>query len=413
MLQNIGDVLKGQRWLAFLILGLLILVFALWGTAGVVDLTFGTPKYGLKVNGEEIPSTQLQQEWQERQSQYLQQFKTDIPPEVRAQLQNSLLDQKIRETLMRQRAAELGLRVGDEALMTAYRNQSAFQVDGTFSEEAAKAVLAQNGMTPAGYEERLRKELQIGQLERSLQIGDFLTPSELQRAFALENEQRELRYALLPVAPFAAAVKVDDARAKAWYDAHADDYLSKESVRLQYAELRLDTVAAAVTVNPSELEAWYKQNQARYLEPEKRHARHILIIPEVDNDAGWEGARIKADMLRTQILQGADFIEMAKQHSRDATAKDGGDLGTLKRGELAQDVETAILVLKVEEVSQPFRSPLGYHVFKLEAKDSLDGDGLVRIRQQVRDILFRQKYDTRLEVWIKEIRQRAIIEVRL
>ena len=49
MLQNIGDVLKGQRWLAFLVLGLLILVFALWGTYGIVDLTFGTPKYGLKV----------------------------------------------------------------------------------------------------------------------------------------------------------------------------------------------------------------------------------------------------------------------------------------------------------------------------------------------------------------------------
>ena len=44
---------------------------------------------------------------------------------------------------------------------------------------------------------------------------------------------------------FSAAVKVDDARAKAWYDAHPDDYLSKESVRLQYAELRLDTIAAA------------------------------------------------------------------------------------------------------------------------------------------------------------------------
>ena len=107
------------------------------------------------------------------------------------------------------------------------------------------------------------------------------------------------------------------------------------------------------------------------------------MIPDADTDAGWEGARIKADMLRSQILQGADFAELAKQHSRDATAKDGGDLGTLKRGELSQDVEGAILVLKVEEVSQPFKSALGYHVFRLESKESLDGDGMVRIRQQI------------------------------
>jgi len=63
MLQNIGDILKGQRWLAFLVLGLLILVFALWGTYGIVDLTFGAPKYGLKVNGEEVPASTLQQAW--------------------------------------------------------------------------------------------------------------------------------------------------------------------------------------------------------------------------------------------------------------------------------------------------------------------------------------------------------------
>ena len=104
MLQNIGDILKGQRWLAFLVLGLLILVFALWGTYGVVDLTFGAPKYGLKVNGEEIPAATLQQAWQERQSQYQQQTRADIPPAMRTQLQNQLLDQYTRETLMRQRA---------------------------------------------------------------------------------------------------------------------------------------------------------------------------------------------------------------------------------------------------------------------------------------------------------------------
>jgi peptidyl-prolyl cis-trans isomerase SurA len=118
-------------------------------------------------------------------------------------------------------------------------------------------------------------------------------------------------------------------------------------------------------------------------------------------------------MLRAQLTDGADFEELAKQHSRDATAKDGGDLGSLKRGELSQDVESAILTLKKGELSRPFRSPLGYHVFRLESKEGLEAEGLVRIRAQIRDILFRQKYDTRQEAWLKEIKQRAIIEVRM
>ncbi len=384
MLQNIGDLLKGQRWLAFLILGLLILVFALWGTAGVVDLTFGTPKYGLKVNGEEIPTTQLQQDWQERQSQYQQQFKTDIPPEVRTQLQNNLLDQKIREALMRQRATELGFRVGDDALMNSYRNQAAFQIDGAFSEEAAKAVLAQNGMTPAGYEERLRKELQIGQLERSLQIGDFLTPSELQRVFTLENEQREVRYALLPVAPFTAAVKVDDARAKDWYDAHPDDYLSKESVRLQYAELRLDTLAAAIAVNPAELEAWYKQNQARYVEPEKRHARHILITLGGKDAAADAAALAKAQSVLKELRAGGDFAALAKKYSQDpGSGRQGGDLGWALRGAYVQAFADKLFAMKAGEVSDPVKTQFGYHIIRLEEVQAEHGKTLADAHAQI------------------------------
>src|SRR5260221_6394312 len=237
MLQNIGDTLRGRGWLAILLLGLLILVFALGGAYGIVDLSFGTPSYALKVNGEEVPANLVQNAWQEQQSKYQQQLKTEIPPAMRTRLQEQLLDQYVRETLVRQRATERGFRVDDRAVATAYERESAFQVGGKFDAMAAKGMLAQIGMTPVSYEKQLRNSLQVGQLEQSLQIGDFMTETEVARAFALENEQREVRYALLPLAGFAAAVKVDDARAKAWYDAHVEDYQTADSVRLQYAEL--------------------------------------------------------------------------------------------------------------------------------------------------------------------------------
>jgi peptidyl-prolyl cis-trans isomerase SurA len=112
-------------------------------------------------------------------------------------------------------------------------------------------------------------------------------------------------------------------------------------------------------------------------------------------------------------VAGADFAELARQHSRDASAKAGGDLGTLKRGELAAEIEARILALQDGEDSTPYRSALGYHIFRLESKEVLGGDALQRARQQVREILFRQKYEARLEAWLKEIKQRAIVEVRL
>jgi peptidyl-prolyl cis-trans isomerase SurA len=169
-------------------------------------------------------------------------------------------------------------------------------------------------------------------------------------------------------------------------------------------------VTLRVSVTEAEINQYLDENRAKLETDLSFHARHILITPEADGDVGWESARIKAEMLRSQLQDGADFTELARQHSRDATAKDGGDLGTLKRGELAAEVEAELLALEVGQISRPVRSPLGYHLFRLETKDTLEA---ASIRQQVRDILFRQQYETRLDVWLREIKQRAIIEVRL
>ena len=172
-------------------------------------------------------------------------------------------------------------------------------------------------------------------------------------------------------------------------------------------------VSLRISVTEQEIDQYLEANRENLETGLGYHARHILVLPETPDEAGWEGARLRAEVLRRELLGGADFAELAKSQSRDASARDGGDLGMLKRGELSQDIEHEILGLQAGQISRPYRSALGYHVFKLESKESLEGDGLQRARQQIRDILFRQKYDVRLAAWLKEIKQRAIIEVRL
>jgi peptidyl-prolyl cis-trans isomerase SurA len=185
----------------------------------------------------------------------------------------------------------------------------------------------------------------------------------------------------------------------------------REALRVQKVIRR--KVALRVSVTDAEIVQYVEENRPKLETGLSYHARHILVVPEGTDDAAWEGARIRADILRQQVLEGGDFANVARTHSQDASAKDGGDLGSLKRGELAQDIEAEILKLEPGQMSAPYRSSLGYHVFRLESKDSLEGDGLIRVKQQIREILFRQKYEARLEAWLKEIKQRAIIEVRM
>src|SRR5450755_1700818 len=132
-------------------------------------------------------------------------------------------------------------------------SEPAFQIDGKYDPRVAKNMLAQIGMSEAGYLAERRQALQIGQLSEAIELSDFLTPAELDRIYALENEQRELRYALLSPDHYQAAVKIDDAKIKSWYDSHPNDYMTPESVRLQYAELRLDSIASQLTVMPEQL----------------------------------------------------------------------------------------------------------------------------------------------------------------
>jgi peptidyl-prolyl cis-trans isomerase SurA len=185
----------------------------------------------------------------------------------------------------------------------------------------------------------------------------------------------------------------------------------RDSLRVQKLVRR--KVALRVSVTEAEIDRYLAENRDKLETGLTYHARHILIVPEVDTDAGWEAARIRADLIRSQLADGADFAELARRHSRDATARDGGDLGTLKRGELAPEIEQRILALEPGQVSEPFRSPLGWHIFRLESREALEGERWQRLRQQVRDILYRQKYEARLETWLREIKERAIIEVRM
>lgn len=173
-------------------------------------------------------------------------------------------------------------------------------------------------------------------------------------------------------------------------------------------------VALRISVTEQEIDKYLVDNREKLETGLTFAPRHILVVPDPNKgEEGWLEARKKADDVYALLLEGQDFGELAKKFSEDPSGKDGGALGNIKRGELAPDIEEAIMRLQPGEVSTPFRSQVGYHLFKLDSRETLSGDALVQVRGQVRDILYRQKYDARLKDWLVEIKQRAIIDVRM
>lgn len=363
MLQTIRD--KTSGWVAIVVLGAIAVVFALFG----VDLQSAAGNYAAKVNGEKIPTETVRRAWQQRQSQLQQMMRSELPPDLVKSQQAAMLDQFIRESLLTQRAEELGYRVSDEDLAQQILQFPQLQVDGKFSRDRYAMLLRQQGRTEPQFEADLRSSMAVSQLQTGIVQSAFVAPYELDRRFALERQQREIDYALIATSDFSSQVSVTDEQIQAWYDSHKDNYLIPETVDVQYIELTRARAEAAVTVSEEELRDYYEQVKERFEAPERRHARHILIT--VGDGVDDAQALEQAEALAAQAKAGADFVELATKNSKDpGSAQQGGDLGWAQRGMFVGPFEDALFDMTPGEIRGPIKTQFGYHVIKLEEVES-------------------------------------------
>jgi peptidyl-prolyl cis-trans isomerase SurA len=139
--------------------------------------------------------------------------------------------------------------------------------------------------------------------------------------------------------------------------------------------------------------------------------RHILIRASESMSEG-EAVRRLND-LRARIVSGAaDFAEMARVHSADATAARGGELDWVYPGDTVPEFERAYQELKVGEVSQPVRTPFGYHLIQVLERRSADV-APERRRLQARQALRERKADESYQEWLRQLRDQIYVELRL
>lgn len=390
MLQRIGDSLHSQRyrWFWYTIIGALALVFVAWGAQGLVNQGLGGSNYAAEANGAKISLEQAHSVWARQQMMWQQRLGgAELPPDLKDKLQDQTLEKMIESALMEKRTEDLGYRVSQPQMHEAILNEPAFQISGQYSADAAKAALAQAGMSIESFENQLRTDLRRNQLEVGIRASNFLTPVELTRLSDLEGQEREVRYIVLPADRFAAAVKVDDAAIAAYYKAHQGQFMTAESAHLQYAELRLDSLATQQPVSDADLHAAYEKNKSRLNVPEKRHARHILVTGKDDATA-----LALAQQVMEQAKGGKDFGELAKQYSQDpGSAHNGGDLGWSERGAFVAPFADALFSMKVGEIRGPVKTQFGYHIIRLDEVQAGKGKSFEEARADLEAQLRRDR----------------------
>ncbi len=372
----------------------------------------------------------------------LQQQGTPVPPPE--QLRKQVMDRLILKRLQQQRAKQLGISVDEAALTKALESIAG---RNGLSIEELKGTLESGGIRYQDFREDTRMQILTSRLQSQEVMGGIkVTDQEVERYLQKEKgqlmprEQVRLQHILIALPESPSPVQIAQAEAKAKQlvaklrggadfaavaAASSDGRTALQGGDLGWFEMaavpslvadRAATMAPGEITDPIRSPSGY--NIIRLAEVKggvpsqvrQTKARHILIrTNELVSD---QDARTRLDQLRTRIIGGDDFGTLARAHSDDTgSALKGGDLGWVSPGDTVPEFEEAMTKLAPNEVSEPFKSPFGWHILQVqERRDQGTPEELLRIK--AREAIQRRKAEEATEVWLKRLRDEAYVELR-
>lgn len=402
MLQGIRDGARG--WLAYVIVIIICIPFAFWG---INEYFNPAPKRVIaEVNGVELSEYDFQRQVSQRKRQLYAMFQNqniDLSF-MDKQIRKSTLTQMIDEEVLVQSAIDAGMQIGNASLASNIHSIPAFQEQGVFSQQLYEQTLSYQGMKPAGFEWRIRREMLTNQLSEGVLRSALLTDYDLQQHTRLKKQQRSISYLIIPASRFNDSVTISDADIEAYYidKEHAKQYMTPEKVSIEYVEMSQKDLATTQSIDEETLKERYQERKASFTTPGQWKARHILIEVGANADE-LAAAEKKAQDLLAKIRAGDSFEELAKQFSDDiGSKKQGGDLGWFGQGMMVKPFEDAVKALKVGEVSELVKSKFGFHIIKLEDTKPEVIRPFAEVRTQLEQELQKERADSEFYGQVEE-----------
>jgi peptidyl-prolyl cis-trans isomerase SurA len=373
----------------------------------------------------------------------LQKQGTPLPP--RGELERQMLDRLLMDTVQLQHARDSGMRIDDSQLEQALQRIAA---NNKMSLAKFRDALQKDGIAFAKFREDIREEMTIARVrEREVNDKIVISEGEIDNYLSGDStagnsaEEYEVAHILLRAPESASPEQIQKLKVKAEqvYErakqgedfaqlaatySDAPDALKGGGLGVRPLN-RLPALFAEVVVKLKDGEVGpllrspngfhlvklvAKRGGAALPPVEQTHVRHILI--KVNEVVSETEARHKLEGLYDRIKHGEKFEELAKLYSQDGSASKGGDLGWIYPGDTVPDFERAMNALKPGELSQPIQSPFGFHLIEVLERRVQDVSA-DRQRAAARQILRERKMDEAYQDWLRQIRDRAYVELRL
>ncbi len=407
------DVLRKRKrsWLVLLLLGVGVLAFVMVGVGpqGGQEQRVVTIA---EVNGEKITYTELERQYYRMLQTYRQLAGGRLSPaDIEAlNLRGQLLQELIQQRLLLQAAHDLGLRVTDDELAEGIARNPAFQAAGRFDKNVYQQALRQQGLTPGEFEDRQREGLTIQKLQDLLQHSIPVTAAEIEERYRVDNEEIALEFVRLKTDDFAEGVEVNDDEIKAYYDGNAALLREPLKVKARYMAYRVKDFSAGIAVSDEDVRAYYDVYRDRRFRRREAVKFSQIFIPAPEGTAPEvkEAARKQLEDVLREARGGADFAELARQHSKDDSAAQGGDMGFVNRGQLLPALDTELFALKEGEVTGVLESAFGLHLLKAVERQEDEVMELDEVRGRIVDALTLERGSAKAARAAEEDRERVL-----
>jgi len=322
--------------------------FLLYETSGLAGRAPVTTTTSIAtVNGEEILLTTWQNAVTALEQERSQQTGNAITLDERQQLEERAFNELVTELLLQQEYKRRGITVTDDEILQAARlapppqamQSPDLQTDGKFDiqkyQRFLSSPLARQSGALTGLEAYYRNEIPKQKLFDQIASGAYISDERLWQVYRDRHDSATVSYVVLSPATLT------------------------------------DT---AVSVTDAEISSFYDRNKKRFERP-GRAVVSLLTVPRSVTAADSADAKRRIDAIRTEIVGGAKFEDVAKRSSTDTiSGADGGSLGKGGKGRFTPKFEEAAYALKVGEISQPVLTPFGWHIIRVESRqgDTLD-----------------------------------------
>jgi peptidyl-prolyl cis-trans isomerase D len=293
------------------------------------------------VNGEDILATTWYQVTQNLEQDETQRSSQSISLDERARLMDQAYDQLVGDALLRQEYRRRGITVTDDEILQAARyspppqllQAPELQTDGQFDPAKYQRFLASPATKQGGLlyqlEQYYRTEIPKEKLFDQIASDVYITDEQLWRRFQDANDTAQISFvAFEPERISDSAVRVSDDEVRAYYDTHKKLFERPGTAKVS-----------------------------------------VIIVPRTVTAADSAAVRTRLVSLRSRILGGEKFADVARAESADSvSAANGGSLGKGPKGRFVAPFEAAAFALKPGEISQPVLTQFGYHLIKLDAR---------------------------------------------